>query len=88
MHVIMNEELLQLTDWFGANKLSLNVSNTNYMIFTNKNVQYNDLDIQLANTTLKKTSCAKFLGIHIDENLRWNVHTRMLILRLIDHSTQ
>ena len=82
MHIIMNQELLQLTDWFRANKLSLNVSKTNYMIFTYTHQEHNPMDIQLANTTLKKTSCAKFLGIHIDENLRWNVHIREVIKKL------
>ena len=31
----MNIKLDNLTDWFRANKLSLNITKTNYMIFTN-----------------------------------------------------
>ena len=30
----MNKELTELTDWFYANKLSLNVNKTKYSIFT------------------------------------------------------
>ena len=32
----MNHDLTQLNDWFRANKLSLNVSKTNYVIFKKK----------------------------------------------------
>ena len=31
----MNIKLDNLTDWFRATKLSMNVTKTNYMIFTN-----------------------------------------------------
>ena len=38
----MNEELKILKDWFKANKLSLNVSKANYILFRNKNLELNN----------------------------------------------
>jgi len=34
LYTTTNNELLNLTDWFRANKLSINISKTNYMLFT------------------------------------------------------
>ena len=75
---LMNEDLDCLTDWFRANKLSLNVSKTNYMIFSNQNLVNNDHELKLANCPLSKTACAKFLGLYIDENLKWNEHIQVV----------
>ena len=40
----MTIELDNLTGWFRANKLSLNVTKTNYMIFTNTNIEQRYID--------------------------------------------
>ena len=69
-----NEDLNYLTDWFRANRLSLNVAKTNYMIFGNGDTSNANYNLKLANSTLSKTSCAKFLGVHIDDKLKWNEH--------------
>jgi len=45
----MNRELDRLTDWFRANKLSLNKPKTNYMIFSNINAQQLSMEIKLTN---------------------------------------
>ena len=58
-----------LTDWFRANKLSLNVAKTNYMLFTYSSQQIDpQIDIHLANSSIK------FFGIYIDEKLKWDQH--------------
>ena len=50
----MNEELLILTDWFYANKLSLNTSKTNYMLFTRTVQTVDDPVIEISNEIIKK----------------------------------
>ena len=69
---VINEELKQLTMWFKVNKLSLNVTKSNYMIFskTNQNVP----NVKLNGIILEKVNCTKFLGVLIDNNLSWNNH--------------
>ena len=37
LHNIINIDLINLTDWFRANKLSLSTYKTNYMLFSNNN---------------------------------------------------
>ena len=36
-----NEELIRISTWLATNKLVLNISKTNYMIFTSKGKSYN-----------------------------------------------
>ena len=71
----LNQELQMLTDWFRVNKLSLNVAKTNYMLFTYSSQQIDpQIDIHLANSNIKRAMCAKFLGIYIEEKLKWDEH--------------
>ena len=37
---VINEELDKLTMWFKVNKLSLNITKSNYMVFSKKGSQY------------------------------------------------
>ena len=72
----VNSELFKLSEWFRANKLSLNVAKTNYIIFGNKRIS-NDmtqLKICLDGNILERTLCTKFLGVFLDEKLRWTYH--------------
>ena len=70
----MNNELLNLTDWFRADKLSLNISKTNYMLFTYHKQQDTNIDLQLSNSNIQRTKCATLLGLYIDDKLKWDEH--------------
>ena len=69
----VNSELKNVTDWIKANKLSLNLQKTNYMLFSNK---INSLPgaIIFDNAALVNVSTTKFLGVFIDEKLSWKTH--------------
>ena len=75
---LINDELKEVSNWFKANKLSVNASKTNCMVLgtphmTSVKVQ-NDLHIKLDGTLLERVKHTKFLGILIDECLTWKVH--------------
>ena len=74
----MNNELLNQTNWFRANKLSLNISKTNYMLFTYQKQQDINIDLQLSNSKIQRTKCAQFLGLYIDDKLKWDEHIYMM----------
>ena len=82
LYKIMNDELDRLTDWFQANKLSLNATKTNYMLFTNRDIQNLNTTLTLGNSIIDKVKCTKFLGMYIDENLKWNEHTHKVTQKL------
>ena len=71
VHATVNRELVGVHNWLKANRLSLNVSKTSYMIISN---QKNTIDIRVQDSIFTKVSTVKFLGITLDENLIFNDH--------------
>jgi hypothetical protein len=70
--------LKRLCHWFAANKLTLNVDKTNVIQFKSKKME---LDVSLETDQGHKivtATHAKFLGIIIDEHLKWNEHEKYL----------
>ncbi len=70
----LNHELNIISDWFKANKLSLNISKTNYMLFSTNKINVEHYKIKLCDRDIEQTSSTKFLGIYIDSKLKWDVH--------------
>ncbi len=74
----MKNDISSLIMWFQANKLSLNLSKTNYMLFTPPKLQLNDqYDPDLCNLVfggdvIVEVPTFKFLGIHLDSQLTWS----------------
>ena len=69
----MNRELVIVDNWLKANRLSLNISKTSYMIIFNLK---NPIEIRIRDSILTKVSTAKFLGVTLDENLTFNNHVK------------
>ena len=79
----MSEDLSKLEEWFNSNSISLNIEKSNYILFKPKNKKPNcNGNIKLEGQELKKVTYTKFLGVHIDENLDWNMHIKHLLLKL------
>ncbi len=64
----INQKLDILADWFKANKLLLNVTKTNFILFTKKQQQYN-IAIVLHGQEISRKTCVKFLGIIVDHHI-------------------
>ena len=77
---MINRELSEVSNWFKANKLSVNATKTNYMIMGTQHMtsmedqSVSNVDIILDKTKLKRVDKMKFLGVTIDENLSWKNH--------------
>ena len=74
---ILNNELKEVTNWFKANKLSVNVQKTNYMLLGTRKRNTKDDDkilVELDDAKLERVITTKFLGVIIDENLSWKNH--------------
>ena len=64
-----------LSDWFRANKLSLNVQKTQFVVFSPPNTtQRNMISIQIGTVNIQRVCHAKLFGIIIDETLNWGPH--------------
>ena len=77
----MSEELTQLTDWFKANKLTLNLSKSVCMLFTEKPLKVVP-QIEVCGSTLPFVEQTKFLGVWIDSKLTWKPHVNKLLVKL------
>ena len=64
---VITGELEKINVWFSLNKLSLNVSKTNYMIFSNKNIKDGDASIIFNGQEIKEVQYTKFLGVLINK---------------------
>ena len=76
LYDLINRDLDNLTDWFRANKLSLNISKTHYMLISpNREINaLNQNTIKIASDVIERKDCCKFLGIMIDDKLTWSKH--------------
>ncbi len=71
----VNEDLESLDDWFRANKLSLNLGKTNYMVFDRgKQVNMDNMILTINDLPIERVSKVKFLGLIINNCLNWNDH--------------
>ena len=73
----MSFELDELSRWFQANKLSLNVSKTNFMILSNKTCDDNHT-ISINAMDITRVFVTKFLGVHLDLQLNWSKHISVI----------
>ena len=72
----LNNELEKVSKWLIANKLSVNIKKTNYLILKTKQrkVAYKREAIRINNEILELKPSIKFLGVLIDENFDWKEH--------------
>jgi len=81
----MKLELEKLLEWFQANKLSLNLQKTNYVLFEPKGSRVDDdtrLNLTIGTETIARKSSVKFLGIYLDQHLQWTEHFKQLNSKL------
>ena len=78
-----NAELTKTSSWFKCNKLSLNISKTNFMHYqiTHTNLEL-PCNIKIDNMPLVKKDHVKFLGLTIDKHLTWNQHVNNISISI------
>ena len=77
----IEEDLRTMSDWFKANKLTLNLEKTEYIFFCARPIKVKPT-LEIDNVTLLSVESVKFLGLWLDQNLNWNIHVNKLITRL------
>ena len=89
LETIVNCELFKVVDWLIANKLSLNIKKTNYIIFHpyQKRINYNICIKAYDSRTktffdLERKDHVKYLGVIIDQHLSWKHHINYIALKI------
>ena len=80
---IMNRGLKKVRKWLDANRLSLNIDKTNFVVFHSPQIKLMEpVLIRFSWEKIKRESCVKFLGIMLDANLCWKYHIAELSKKL------
>ena len=69
LEIIVNNELNKIDLWRKSNKLSINFTKSNYIIFTGK-ITKHKFKIKMDNNILERTNETKYLGIILDNKLK------------------
>ena len=79
---VLNVELCKITNWLAANKLSLNVGKTKFMVFHSdkKKVVYPKLRIN--HIEIEHANYLNFLGLQLNHNFNWNKHVNYVSLEI------
>ena len=75
--VPLNHDLNCIGKWLVANKLSLNIAKTEYVLIGSRNRisgLLTEPNIVIGNGSVKRVESTKVLGVHIDKNLTWEKH--------------
>jgi hypothetical protein len=79
-----NNALTKLHLWFLANRLSLNVDKTCYMVFLpHKESTEEYINLQISGTMIKKVRSCRYLGLIIDDQLKWTAHIDHVYCQLL-----
>ena len=78
IETLLNNKLCNITDWLQANKPSLNVNKTKFMVFHSdrRHVVYPVLSIN--NTIIERVGTFNFLWLHISHVLKWKTHIQTM----------
>ena len=78
----INDELIKLTEWLGCNQLSLNVNKTKFMLFHSNMKAVNYPNLLINNINIENVAEFNFLGIQLNQNLKWKTHQNHVSLKL------
>ena len=71
---IVNTELKKLSSWFQANKLSINIKKSNFILFkTKQNRQELDVYFSINDSEIDRVNKVLLLGVILDEHLPWKI---------------
>ena len=77
----LEHDLAIISDWFGANKLALNVNKTVFMLFDPKGKRTSE-QLRFEDKIITNSHETKFLGIWLNDNLSWEADIRQLTIKI------
>ena len=73
----ITHNLAILADWFRANKLTLNIDKSVFLLFRHGNLNPEMNKLHFDGVVIPQYKSTKFLGIYIDDKLNWQEHFNM-----------
>ena len=78
----VNVEIKKIYQWLVANRLTLNIEKSKFMIITNKRVQTSEFRVKINGKPLEKCTSYKYLRLHFDEKLNWKTHVNYVATKV------
>ena len=75
LQVSINSSLPSVATWLNSNRLTLNVKKSTYQLFSIKS-PLPDININIGSSLFSRSKSFMYLGITIDENLKWSSHIK------------
>ena len=82
----LNSELLKIQEWTVANRLTINNSKTELLLFSNKHTTHNNEQIFFNGNYVKYVDHAKFLGVFVDTKLNFKEHINYITKKISKHA--
>ena len=79
----INEDLNSLFNWLTANKLTLNISKTNYILFSHPLTPIPPLSLLINQQQIQKVHETTILGVIIDQHLTFKAHIAKVKAKLV-----
>ena len=77
---LMQEEVLKILDWADRWKMKIDKDETKAMVISSSNADTNwDIELMAEDAVIETVKDYKFLGITIDNGLRFNIHIKRVI---------
>ena len=81
----VNAELTLAADWFCANKLTLNLEKTNFIIFKSHRKSGpldNQMSLNINDVPITQVNSTKFLGVYVDQHMTWKEHIHNIAIKI------
>ena len=82
LHFSIESELISIQDWFNANKQTLNVEKSSYLLYHNQKQLVSNFKIELNGVEIPRVNHAKLLTVWLDDKLSWDIHVNKLVNKL------
>ena len=80
----INTELDNIILWLKADKLSLNIKKTQFMLFSGFKKTKPSINLKIEGESISETVKSKFLGVIIDNKLSWKDHIAYIQEKLLE----
>ena len=81
----LNDELVKINEWAVANRLTINTSKTELLLFTNRQPLHSDTDVLLGGHPVGYIENARFLGVTFDNKMNFKLHINNVVCKISKH---
>ena len=81
----VSKEIEKNNTWLLTNKLTINFSKTDYLLFSSKANEQINFSVSIQGNQMKRTQVARYLGIFIDDKLKWEDHIQHICKKIAQY---